>query len=84
LNNAKYACPCCGYLTLGEKPPGTYDICPVCFWEDDGVQFYDENYEGGANRVCLKVAKKNFLNFGAIDVIFINRVRSPNEDEIPK
>ena len=26
----RYACPCCGYLTLPEEPPGTFDICPVC------------------------------------------------------
>lgn len=29
----KFACPCCGCLTLDER--GCYDICPVCFWEDD-------------------------------------------------
>ena len=30
---SKFACPCCGFLTLDER--GGYDICPVCFWEDD-------------------------------------------------
>lgn len=29
----KIACPCCGCLTLDERC--AYDICPVCFWEDD-------------------------------------------------
>jgi len=29
----KYKCLCCGYRTLDER--GEYDICPVCFWEDD-------------------------------------------------
>ncbi|MDE6726418.1 MAG: hypothetical protein K2J80_00590 [Oscillospiraceae bacterium] len=29
----KFVCPCCGCLTLDER--GCYDICPVCFWEDD-------------------------------------------------
>lgn len=29
----KFTCPCCGCLTLDER--GGYDICPVCFWEDD-------------------------------------------------
>ncbi len=42
MSEARYACPCCGYLTLTEKPPGTFAICPVCFWEDDEVQFKDQ------------------------------------------
>jgi len=40
----RYPCPCCGYRTLISPPPGTYDICEVCFWEDDAGQFeYPEN-----------------------------------------
>ena len=35
----KYTCPCCGYKTLDEEPPNTYDICEICFWEDDGFQY---------------------------------------------
>ncbi|MFV1884526.1 MAG: CPCC family cysteine-rich protein [Balneola sp.] len=31
----KYYCPCCVYDTLIEEPPGTYNICKICFWEDD-------------------------------------------------
>jgi len=31
-----YPCPCCGYLVFTE-PPGSYDICSICFWEDDPV-----------------------------------------------
>ena len=27
-------CPCCGSRTLEKLAPGTYQICPVCFWED--------------------------------------------------
>lgn len=30
---AKYICLCCGNRTLDSR--GEYDICPVCFWEDD-------------------------------------------------
>src|SRR3569833_2977032 len=29
-----FRCPCCGVRTLIER--GGYDICSVCFWEDDG------------------------------------------------
>lgn len=35
----KFACPCCGCLTLAER--GAYDICPVCFWEDDAYIVID-------------------------------------------
>jgi len=56
----KYACPCCGFLTLSNEPPGTYGLCPVCFWEDDGVQFQNPNYAGGANRDSLNTARANF------------------------
>lgn len=31
-----HRCPCCGFLTLDER--GTFEICPVCFWEDDGQE----------------------------------------------
>ena len=43
----KYKCPCCGFYTLKDKADNTFQICPVCYWEDDGVQFHDPNYQGG-------------------------------------
>lgn len=57
---AAFPCPCCGYLTLGEPPPGTFSICPVCHWEDDRVQYDDPSYQGGANGSSLNEAKTNF------------------------
>lgn len=63
----KYVCPCCGYKTLDQEPPGTYLACPICFWEDAGVQHDDPDYEGGANTVSLRQARKNFLEFGACE-----------------
>lgn len=62
-----YECPCCRYLTLAEEPPGTFEICPVCGWEDDEVQFRDANYEGGANPLSLEQARRNFNSIGAIN-----------------
>ncbi|MBC6973621.1 hypothetical protein H9I32_14995 [Bacillus sp. Xin] len=57
----KYTCPCCGYKTLEEEPPGTFDICSICFWEDDNVQFDDPDYEGGANEESLRQYQKAFF-----------------------
>lgn len=70
-----FACPCCGYKTFREKPNGTYDICEVCYWEDDPIQLNDPNYEGGANRVSLKQGQKNFIEFGACEREMIKNVR---------
>ena len=62
----RFLCVCCGYRTLDEKPPGTFQICPVCYWEDDGVQAADES-AAGANAVSLRQAKENFRSIGASD-----------------
>jgi len=35
-NKAPYACPCCGFPTLGSL--GGFEICSLCCWEDDGHQ----------------------------------------------
>lgn len=78
----KYSCPCCGYKTLDEEPTDSYEICKICFWEDDGVQFRDPDYEGGANIVSLRQAQKNFIKFGACQEDYIELVRKPNENDI--
>lgn len=80
-NNRKYACPCCGYFTLNEEADNTFQLCPVCYWEDDGVQLKDPTYEGGANRVSLNQAKRNFRKFSAIEERFKDYVRPPLEEE---
>jgi len=77
----KFTCPCCGYKTFDIEQYGSYDICPVCYWEDDLIQFEDPTYEGGANRVSLIQAQKNFIEFGACELKMKIHVRSPANDE---
>lgn len=79
----RYACPCCGYLTLSEAPTGTFDICEVCFWEDAGVQFHDLDDAGGANAVSLNQARQNFRECGASDTVHTSDVRPPLPEERP-
>ena len=78
----KYTCPCCGYKTLDEEPPGTYAICTICFWEDDNIQFDDPDYEGGANAPSLRQAQKNFQEFGAYRKDRLEFVRMPHRKDI--
>ena len=77
----KYSCPCCRHKTLSKVPPRSYDICPVCYWEDDPVQFDDPDYAGGANKASLNEARKNFLEFGASEQEWRQRVRAPRKGE---
>ncbi len=81
----KFHCPCCGYRTLANRPPGTFEICPVCYWEDDNVQFEDPAYAGGANPISLRQARLNFTAFGACELAKVPEVRRPlpNEDRDP-
>lgn len=54
-----FPCPCCGFLTY-EEPPGSYEICSICGWEDDPVQAANPCYAGGANSESLERAQDNF------------------------
>jgi Cysteine-rich CPCC len=57
------ACPCCGYVTLDER--GHYDICDVCWWEDDGQDNDDaDSVWGGPNLDSLTRARANFIIYG--------------------
>ena len=78
----RFYCECCGFNTLNEKPNGTYQICNTCFWEDDPIQRNEPNYEGGANRVSLNQAKKNFAEFGACERDMIKNVSKVHESDI--
>jgi len=77
----KYRCFCCGYYTFEENIILNHDICPVCFWENDGIQNLDCSYSGGANRENLYEARENFKLFGAINEQLLQYVRKPLEDE---
>ena len=55
-----YPCPCCRFFTMHEEPPGTFEICRICAWEDDFVQFDDPSYRGGANGYSLNEAREEF------------------------
>ncbi len=74
-NKKKFQCPCCGCLTLDEQ--GKWDICPVCYWEDDG-----DLAGGGANHVSVEQARVNLRRFGACEPDMAANTRKPYEYEI--
>lgn len=54
-----FKCPVCGKYTF-QSGPGSYEICPVCGWEDDKAQYKDPNLKGGANKLSLKEYKERY------------------------
>ena len=58
-----------------------YDICEVCFWEDDPSQRDDETDGDGANKVSLRDARINYQRFGACEEAMLCHVRKPKPDE---
>ncbi|MBK1897372.1 CPCC family cysteine-rich protein [Chryseobacterium paridis] len=67
-----FTCSCCSYKTILEK--GNYQICKVCFWEDDGGN--DGSKYSHVNHMTLNEAKDNFKNKGAILERFLKFVDS--------
>jgi hypothetical protein len=76
-----FRCPCCKSRTLRGR--GHFELCPVCWWEDDGQDEADaERVLGGPNgELSLRRAQANFQKFGAAEEIFKDRVRPPQPDE---
>ncbi|MDR6821158.1 hypothetical protein J2X76_006364 [Neorhizobium sp. 2083] len=58
--HGKYACACCDNYTI--DVPGTYEICEICYWEDDPVQLEEPDLPGGANSLSLNQAKRSWFS----------------------
>ncbi|MFN7944346.1 MAG: CPCC family cysteine-rich protein [Blastocatellia bacterium] len=80
-DGVSYPCPCCGYKTLDSR--GGFEICSVCFWEDDGQDDHDADaIRGGPNGgLSLTQARVNFRKFGAVEERFTHAVRRPLPEE---
>ncbi len=72
-------CPCCGHRTLPELD--AYDLCPVCFWEDDPNQSRDPDSATGANGKSLVDSQMAYVTIGAMDEMFVRKVRAARPSE---
>ena len=71
-------CRCCLYFTLSAK--GSFEICPICFWEDDGLD--QQASSGGPNGISLKEARQNFSRCSAMSESVKQYTRLPTQEEI--
>ncbi len=77
-----YHCPCCAFPTLTGR--GHFDLCAVCFWEDDGQDQHDaDRVRGGPNGdLSLSQAIANFVVYGACEERVATQVRLPTQEEM--
>ena len=58
-------CPCCDYYSLQSR--GSYEICAICYWEDDGQDLDRLDAVSTPNHITLREARRNFERYGACD-----------------
>ncbi|PTA67314.1 CPCC family cysteine-rich protein [Deinococcus arcticus] len=77
----RLACFCCGFLTLAAR--GEYEVCPVCFWEDETGCVLKPDELSEANGLSLSQARLYFSRYGACEPGLEAHVRPPLPHEIP-
>ncbi len=71
-------CPVCGFETV-ETNYGSYMICDVCNWEDDGVQLANPCSKGGANGYSLAEAQVKLLKEYPLGVLVAGGFKRSNK-----
>jgi hypothetical protein len=79
--DTRFRCPCCGYRTL--KAPDALELCPVCWWEDDGQEDEDASEVRLTvnGELSLSEARLHFAECGAAHPRFVRHVRPPQGSE---
>jgi uncharacterized protein YjbI with pentapeptide repeats len=82
MRNDKFPCPCCFNLTLAAQ--ARFEICEVCYWEDDGQDDFDaEVVRGGPNgELSLTHGRENYTKLQASNPLNSAKVRRPTPDEL--
>ena len=84
MTKERQKCVCCGYYTLvGTEIEVAWEICPVCFWENDISGEIETEYSE-ANHMTLAEGKINFEQYGACEERFVKNCRKPQTDELPE
>lgn len=76
----KKQCECCKFYTL--DCDSNFDICPVCYWQDDLLQTEKPHYKWWANELSLEEWRLNFIKHWVSDLRDKNNVRNPYKNEM--
>lgn len=78
------SCPCCGFRTIAER--GNYNICKVCWWEDDGQdnEYSPEEKSGPNYGISLVLGRFNYIMYGLYDPNRTDLIKLKAETEMYK
>lgn len=79
---SRYPCPCCGRQVFDERP-GSDDICPFCWWQDDFFALLSPFELQGPNKVSLFEGQANCLSHGVSQLRFVGK-EQPEEANYPR
>jgi hypothetical protein len=81
MAEAQFRCPCCTARTLAT--PEAMELCPVCWWEDDGQDSDDATliYATVNGDLSLEEARQNYRRCGASHPRFLRFVRHARPEE---
>ena len=75
MSQHAFRCPCCDAQTL--SVPDSMELCPVCWWEDDGQASADASEVRATvnGELSLREARLNYSQCGAAHPRFVRYVR---------
>lgn len=70
MKNSKILCLVCKNITISFR--GSFEVCPICFWEDEGEIKNPDVATGGPNGdLSLNKAIENYKKFGVVEKRFL-------------
>ncbi len=76
-----HSCPVCGQYYFSDYD--SYDICPVCEWQDSAEQEEDPDYWNGANYASLREARRQWRVLLMTKVNFNLLAREKTKEKVP-
>jgi hypothetical protein len=78
----RFRCLCCGCRTL--LKPEALELCPICWWEDDGQDDEDASVARRTvnGELSLEEARAHYTQCGAAHPRFLRYVRKPLPSEL--
>jgi hypothetical protein len=75
-------CLCCGHKTL--SLPDAFELCQVCWWQDDGQDDRDADVVRKTvnGDLSLSEGRRNFTQYQAAHPRFLAHVRKAREEEL--